>query len=103
MEKAGAKACGEEGLGAEPVDGPAGNVDGVGLAAGKASPGGADEGEDDGCDGQRAEGCEHGVRGAAGAAEALMDERQAGDCERDEDDGDEAEVDAHAGPLCRER
>lgn len=103
MEQAGAKTGGEEGFGTEPVDGLAGDVDGVGEAAGKSGPCGADEDEDDGCDGQRAEGCEHGVRGAAGASETLMDERQAGDCERDEHDADEAEVDGHSGPLCRER
>lgn len=102
-EQAGVEVRGEEGFGSEPVPLPAGELEGVGEAAGVSSQGGADEDEDDGGDGEGTERREHRVGGAAGAAETLMDESETGCRERNEEDAEKADSEVHLEPRWRER
>src|SRR6185312_10583429 len=85
------RACGGEGMGR------AGCADGKGESHG--------DGEDS-CDGEGTEGCQHRMRGGAGASEALMDEAQACGGQRNQQaaaEGEEDEFRGHRASLWRAR
>ena len=71
------------------------DCDEVRQAAREAGEGEAEDDEGDGGDSKGAEGREHGVGGGTRAAQALMDDRQAGSGERHQHERDEAEHESH--------
>ena len=85
MERGRAQAAEQKRSGAEPVPRLAGQMKDVAPAAGKAAgQGRAEDGKDNGGDGDDGQVAEQRLRSGAGAAKAGIDERHAGDGERRE-------------------